>query len=256
MYLIVCLTAFFASALSLISGFGLGTILLPAFALFFPLETAVAMTAVVHMTNNIFKFILVRNKIDKNVLLRFAPTAILAAFVGAWVLTYLNNMPVVMTFSLNNRVFEITPISIVIGILLIVFSVFELIPRFKEIKFDKKYLPIGGLLSGFFGGLSGHQGAMRSAFLSKTGLDKDTFISTGIVISLFIDITRLSIYGNDILNSELLGNWRLIIAGMLSAFIGAFIASRFIKKITFRHVQLIVGVMLIAMGALIGLGII
>ncbi len=256
MYLIVCLTAFFASALSLMSGFGLGTILLPAFALFFPLETAVAMTALVHMTNNIFKFILIRNRIDKNTVLRFAPTAILAAFVGAWVLTYLNDMPVIMTFSVADRIFEITPINITIGLLLIVFAFFELLPRFKKVEFDKKYLPLGGLLSGFFGGLSGHQGAMRSAFLSKTGLDKNTFISTGIVIALFIDITRLSIYGNHILNSELIGNWRLITAGMLSAFVGAFTASRFIKKITFRHVQVIVGVMLILMGILIGVGVI
>ena len=256
MYLLVCLTAFFASALSLISGFGLGTILLPAFAVFFPLETAVAMTAVVHMTNNIFKFILVRNKIDKNVLFRFAPTAILAAFVGAWVLNYLNDMPVVKTLSIANRVFEITPISIVIGILLIVFSVFELLPRFKKMKFNEKYLPIGGLLSGFFGGLSGHQGAMRSAFLSKAGLDKNTFISTGIVIALLIDITRLSIYGNQISNLELFNNWRLILAGMLSAFLGAFLSARFVKKITFRHVQLVVGIMLIVMGLLIGIGVI
>ena len=86
MYWIVIITAFVASSLSLISGFGLGTILLPAFAIFFPLETAVAMTAVVHMTNNIFKFILVRNKIDKNVLFRFAPTAILSGF--CWCLGY------------------------------------------------------------------------------------------------------------------------------------------------------------------------
>lgn len=256
MYWVVIITAFLASSLSLISGFGLGTILLPAFALFFPLEIAITMTALVHLTNNIFKLFLVRNKIDKNTLLRFAPTAIFAAFIGAWVLTSLNDMPVLVTFSVLDRAFEITPISIVVGVLLIGFAIFELLPRFKKMQFDKKYLPIGGLLSGFFGGLSGHQGAMRSAFLSKTGLDKNTFISTAIVISLFIDITRLSIYGNHILNTELVDNWRLIMAGMLAAFLGAFIASRFIKKITFRHIQLIVGIMLIVMGILIGVGVI
>ena len=29
------------------------------------------------------------------------------------------------------------------------------------LEFDRRYLPLGGLLSGFFGGLSGHQGALR-----------------------------------------------------------------------------------------------
>lgn len=47
-YLIVCMVAFVASGLTFVSGFGLGTLLLPAFALFFPAEHAVALTAVVH----------------------------------------------------------------------------------------------------------------------------------------------------------------------------------------------------------------
>ena len=45
-FLIVCITALLASGLTLFSGFGLGTVLLPAFAIFFPIEVAVAMTAV------------------------------------------------------------------------------------------------------------------------------------------------------------------------------------------------------------------
>ena len=35
-YVVVCLVALGASALTLFSGFGLGTVLMPAFALFFP----------------------------------------------------------------------------------------------------------------------------------------------------------------------------------------------------------------------------
>ena len=39
-YLIICLVALAASGLTLFSGFGLGTLLMPAFALFFPVPTA------------------------------------------------------------------------------------------------------------------------------------------------------------------------------------------------------------------------
>jgi len=39
----------------LLSGFGLGTLLLPVFALFFPLPVAIAATALVHLANNFFK---------------------------------------------------------------------------------------------------------------------------------------------------------------------------------------------------------
>jgi hypothetical protein len=38
-----------ASALTLFSGFGLGTLLMPVVALFFPLDLAIAMTAMVHL---------------------------------------------------------------------------------------------------------------------------------------------------------------------------------------------------------------
>jgi len=47
-YVIICLAAFLASALTFFSGFGLGTILMPVFALFFPVEVAIGLTAIVH----------------------------------------------------------------------------------------------------------------------------------------------------------------------------------------------------------------
>ena len=57
-YLIICTVALLASALTFFSGFDLGTLLLPAFALFFPIEQAVALTAVVHFLNSLFKLAL------------------------------------------------------------------------------------------------------------------------------------------------------------------------------------------------------
>ena len=53
--ILLCLAAFLASLLTFFSGFGLGTILMPVFALFFPLEMAIALTGVVHLLSNLFK---------------------------------------------------------------------------------------------------------------------------------------------------------------------------------------------------------
>ena len=50
-HLAVALAALFAAGLTLYSGFGLGTLLLPVFALFYPVEVAVAATAMVHGAN-------------------------------------------------------------------------------------------------------------------------------------------------------------------------------------------------------------
>ena len=41
--------------MALYSGFGLGTLLMPVFALFFPVPVAVASTAVVHLASNLFR---------------------------------------------------------------------------------------------------------------------------------------------------------------------------------------------------------
>ena len=51
---LIGLVALLTSGLTLFSGFGLGTILMPVFALFFPLPLAIAATAVVHFANNLF----------------------------------------------------------------------------------------------------------------------------------------------------------------------------------------------------------
>lgn len=54
-YIVICLFALLSSGLTFFSGFGLGTLLVPVFAIFFPIELAIALTAIVHFLNNIFK---------------------------------------------------------------------------------------------------------------------------------------------------------------------------------------------------------
>jgi len=82
-YLIICVIAIVVSGVTLFSGFGLGTVLMPAFALFFPLPVAIAATAIVHLANNLFKVALVGRKADWPVVLRFSIPAAIAALVGA-----------------------------------------------------------------------------------------------------------------------------------------------------------------------------
>jgi len=55
----------------IVSGFGIGTILRPLFALCFPVPLAVAATAVVHVANNLFKFGMMAAHADWRVVARF-----------------------------------------------------------------------------------------------------------------------------------------------------------------------------------------
>lgn len=250
-YLIVCLVALVVSTLTLFSGFGLGTLLMPAFALFFPLPVAIAATAVVHLANNIFKVILVGRKADWGVVLRFALPGAIAAMLGATLLNLFADAASLASYSLGGQEYEITVIKLVIGIIIILFALFELLPYFNNLAFERKYLPWGGLLSGFFGGLSGNQGALRSAFLIKIGLDKEVFVGTGTVSSVIVDAARLLVYGVSFYSvhfTEVSDIWSLVLAATLAAFLGAFIGSRLVKKITLRMLQIIVGAMLMLVG--------
>ncbi|MDR4516383.1 MAG: sulfite exporter TauE/SafE family protein [Nitrosomonas sp.] len=197
-FFIVCLATMVASALTLFSGFGLGTLLMPVIALFFPLETAIAMTAMVHLANNFFKTGLLGKHADRQVLLRFGLPAIIAAFAGATLMTWLSDIRPIYEYQAFGNALQVSPLKLVIGLLIIFFVTIELSPRFSKIVLDRKYLSVGGMISGFFGGLSGHQGAFRSMFLLKAGLSKETFIATGIAIAVMVDLSRMVIYGLDI----------------------------------------------------------
>jgi len=254
--LIICLVAFFTAILTFFSGFGLGTILMPVFAIFFPIDIAIALTGVVHFSNNLFKIFLVGKNTDKTVLIRFGIPAILASFVGAWVLIRITVLPSIFNYHLFGNEYDITPVKLIIAIFLIVFSILEIAPSIQRIQFDKNKLPIGGILSGFFGGLTGIQGAIRSAFLIKSGLTKEAYIATGVVIACLVDFTRLSVYASRFTSSNLHENLTLLISATVAAIVGAYVGSKLLKKITLRFIQIIVAVMLIIISLALGSGII
>lgn len=101
---LIGVSALLVSGLTLFSGFGLGTVLMPVFALFFPLPLAIAATAVVHFANNIFKFGLMAKQVDWRVVARFSVTAAIAATVGASLLNLFDKMPVVASYTLGGSV--------------------------------------------------------------------------------------------------------------------------------------------------------
>jgi uncharacterized membrane protein YfcA len=152
-YLVICAVALVASGLTFLSGFGLGTLLLPAFAMFFPVDHAVAQTAVVHFLNGLFKLALVGRQADRATVLRFGVPAVLAALVGAWVLLRLAGVGPVYSYTASGCTMHVSPVKLVVGVLLLIFALVEVIPRLRNLSFGPKWMPLGGVLSGFFGGM-------------------------------------------------------------------------------------------------------
>lgn len=248
--IIIGITALIASLLTFFSGFGLGTILTPAFALFFPAEIAVAQTSIVHFINNIFKIFLIGKYINRKIIFMFGIPAILGAMGGAISLIYFSELSPVTSYIIGEKECIITPAKLLIGIMIITFSVLEIFPGFSKNISIKDNLIIGGLLSGFFGGLSGHQGALRSVFLIRFNLSKEEYIATGTGIAILIDLSRISLYINFFFLSNPSHDLSFMIIGTACAMGGALLGNFFLKKITLKFVQTITHLMLI----LIGLG--
>ncbi|MEZ4845543.1 MAG: sulfite exporter TauE/SafE family protein [Bdellovibrionota bacterium] len=254
MFALICTTAFVASMLTFFSGFGLGTVLLPVFAIFFPLPFAIAMTAVVHFTNNILKVTLVGRHARKDVLIRFGIPAVLFSFLGAWILMRTTGFGWITRYTLGEYNFEITWVKLLIATVIFFFTLVELFPIEKFFRIQSKHLPLGGALSGFFGGLSGHQGALRSMFLVTLNLSKESFIGTGVVIALLIDIARIGIYSSSLMQTEWMSHWPLLLAAIGSAFAGTWLGNRYLKKITMDLVQKIVAACLLLFSIALGAG--
>jgi hypothetical protein len=257
--LLIAIVALAAAALTLFSGFGLGTILMPVFALFFPVPVAIAATAVVHLANNIFKLGLMAHQADWHTVLRFGLPASLAAVAGAMLLGWIDTIPVLAAWSLGGGHFEITLVKAAIGVLIAIFALLELWPRFQSLAFPPRWMPFGGLLSGFFGGLSGNQGALRSAFLIKAGLSKEAFVATGAVAAVIVDAVRLAVYGSGTIASHLEQSRSLafpVLTATLFAFLGSYFGKKLLTKVTLRSVQLTVAGAMLAIGVGMALGLV
>lgn len=252
---IVALVAAGASALTLFSGFGLGTLLLPAFALFFPTPLAVAATGIVHLANNLFKGALLRKGVDWPTVLRFGVPAIPAAVLGAWVLTLLGETARLFSWAAFGQTFGPTGASLTVGLVLILLAVLEFQPWFQRLKAPERMLPLGGLMTGFFGGLTGQQGALRSIFLLRSRLSAEHFIATGVLIAILIDVSRLAIYARGLGAIDFdRREGALVIAATLAAMAGAFVATRFLRKTTIGGVRKTVAGLLLVIGAAMAAG--
>jgi hypothetical protein len=234
---------------------------MPVFAVFFPVEVAIATTALVHGANNIFKIVVVGQHADRTLILRFGIPAIAAAFVGAAALGYISHFEEIASYSIGSRTAVITPIKLVMAALMFGFALFELLPCLREIRFNKKYLFVGGVLSGFFGGFSGHQGALRSAFLTKVGISTEAFVGTNAVIGFMVDMARIATYAAMFIalkNTSPIAadQWPLIYVGIFSAFTGVLIGKRFLHKIPMKTVQFLTGILLLGIAFTLGFGVI
>jgi uncharacterized protein len=255
-YGLVALAAFLGALMSFFSGFGLGTVLLPAMMIFFAPSVAIAATAVVHMLNNGFKLLLVGKHAHMPTVWSFGGWSVLGAAAGAWILTHLNDIGPLHTYSWWGGMAEITWIKCVLAFVILFFVWLEISKVLEKHTITQRWFGLGGLVSGFFGGLSGHQGAVRSAFLMNAGFSKETFIGTRAAIAALVDATRITVYIGSIGAGWSEMDHSLLLVATAAAFSGAFLGNRWLKKTTSAFVDRFVSGSLVVFALLLATGIV
>jgi uncharacterized protein len=209
---------------------------------------------VVHGLNSLFKLALIGRAADRRVLVRFGLPAVLASFAGAFILAGLAARPPLLEWTWSGGTAAITPLKLVMGLLILGFALIEFWPRLEHLAVGERWLPLGGALSGFFGGLSGHQGALRAIFLRRVGLAPAVFAATQATLVCMVDASRLAVYG--------LGAWRQhfaalgapdawvpVAVGAACAFAGAVLGARLLPRMTLGALRILTGLLLVVVGA-------
>jgi len=232
---------FVAALATFYTGFGLNTILVPLFMFNWDAPLAVFMASIVHLCNNILKVSLTARSINWDLFKNFGVPAILFAFLGAFLLNQ---------FSRNTS----TYLEPIFGAILMLFALLEFFNWKLPIK-GAWAMRIGGSLSGFFGGFSGHQGALRALFLSKLKIEPLVFVATTAIISLLVDLTRVGVYASSAQHLSYYPSM-LIFLVITAALAGTLVGRKYIQKIKHELFSKLVGLALFAMGLALLLGLI
>ena len=204
---------FFAAALTVPAGFGLATMITPVVFLWLEPHEAVAVVGIVHGSHNAWKSKVLRSSVDYSAVRRYGWAMVVGALLGA---------------ALNTAV-EADPLLLIVGVALVILPLLSMSERWTNVRLPDAEDRIGGFGSGFFGGLTGHQGALRAMFLQKRLPNKTEYAATAAVLALVVDVTRVPVY-------VALEGWQILDAGwlivglVLAAVLGVQLGKRWLKK--------------------------
>ena len=107
--------------------------------------------------------------------------------------------------------------------------------------------------------MSGNQGALRSAFLIKLGLSKESYVGTGAVCTVIVDLARLWVYGFTLPaaleSAHSSHSGTLVLSATVSAFLGSYFGKKLLKKVTLRNIELVVATLMVVIGTALALGV-
>jgi uncharacterized membrane protein YfcA len=170
--------AILSGATAAISGFGIGSLLTPLLALRVGTPTAVAAIALPHAAATMLRCWRLRRDIDWPVLRRFGLLSAAGGLAGALLYSRLGSHALTM----------------ILGALLVLTGLGGLTGWTSRLPPRGVVVWAMGLLSGFFGGIAGNQGGLRSAALLSFDLRPVPFVATATATGVLVDAARTPVY--------------------------------------------------------------
>lgn len=218
--LIIAICAFIAAALTVPAGFGLSTMLTPLVLILVGPHEAVALVAVVHAAHNAAKYFSLKEHVDFSAFKRYGIWLVFGAIFGAL---------------LQNQVPQ-EPLLFIIGIFLIILPILTLSESWTGYRIPEANDRVGGFGSGFMGGLSGHQGALRAMFLTRRLPDKMAYAATASILALCVDLSRIPVY-LFYRHSEFVEHIQLLLILVIAALIGVRVGKKWLKSLESEFIQ-------------------
>jgi uncharacterized membrane protein YfcA len=186
--------------------------------------------------------------------------AALAAVAGGAVLASLTGLPVLVRYVALEAEHEVTLLGVVVGVVLVLIALVELSPLASRLRLSRDRLFVGGIVSGFLGGLSGTQGPIRAAVLLQAELSRDAYVGTNVVTAVIVDVARLVVYGLAIPFGTLVAPGSrvlpLVVVASLAAFAGAYLGARLMRRMSLDAVRIAVAALTIVVGIGLATGLI
>jgi len=229
---VAAVAAVIAGAIASISGFGIGSVLTPVVSTQFDVRLAIAMVSLPHLAGTFVRFLIVRTRIDKDVLLGFGAASAIGGLVGAAL----------------QAVVQSSALAIVFGLLLVFAGIGSLTGFAQRMRFSgRRSALVGGALSGLLGGLVGNQGGIRAAALLGFDVQREAFVATATAVALIVDGARIPIY---LLaeGADLARQWPLIVLLAVGAIVGTVLGGLTLRRMSEALFRRAVGVLLLALG--------
>ena len=228
---LVLLVATVAGGVAAVAGFGIGSLLTPLLALRVDTKIAVAAVSIPHLVGTSIRFWLLRPAVNRTVLWRFGLTSAFGGLTGALLHAQTSGRALAMVF----------------GVLLVFAGGSQISGHAQRWRFRGVVAWIAGAASGFFGGLVGNQGGIRSAALLGFNLPKQQFVATATAIALMVDAARVPVYVVTE-RDQVAAIWPAILAATVGVVAGTLGGERLLARIPERRFRQIVGILILCLG--------